>query len=128
MADLNSFSFTGRLTSDASFRTLASGKGILTASAAVNTGYGDYKKTLFIKVQQWGDSGKNVVQYLKKGNLVAGTGEMSRSEWDSSDGIKHVDFVVDVRGIQMLGSKKNNEQLLVQSTTAENIDTEDIPF
>lgn len=124
MADLNSFSFTGRLTSDASFRTLASGKGILTANVAVNTGYGDYKKTLFIKVQQWGDSGNNVVQYLKKGNLVAGTGEMSRSEWDSSDGIKHVDFVVDVRAIQMLVSKKDNEQ----RTTAENIDTEDIPF
>lgn len=124
MADLNSFSFTGRLTSDASFRTLASGKGILTANVAVNTGYGDYKKTLFIKVQQWGDNGKNVVQYLKKGNLVAGTGEMSRSEWDSSDGIKHVDFVVDVRVIQMLVSKKDNEQ----RTTAENIDTEDIPF
>lgn len=124
MADLNSFSFTGRLTSDASFRTLASGKGILTANVAVNTGYGDYKKTLFIKVQQWGDSGNNVVQYLKKGNLVAGTGEMSRSEWDSSDGIKHVDFVVDVRVIQMLVSKKDNEQ----RTTAENIDTEDIPF
>ena len=62
---------------------------------------------------------------------------MSRSEWDSSDGIKHVDFVVDVRSIQMLGSKKDNEQpleqykmpnKLVQSTAAENIDTEDIPF
>lgn len=105
MADLNAFVFTGRLTQDASSRVLASGKKVLTANVAVNTGYGDYKKTLFIKMQMWGDRGDKLLPYLKKGQLVGGQGEMSRSEWTDNSGMNHVDFVVDVMNIQLLGSK-----------------------
>lgn len=111
MSDINRFVATGRLTADASVRTLASGKSVMTMNVAINTGYGDYKKTLFVKVQQWGDSTKNVVNYLKKGNLVGIDGELSRSEWTTKDGATMVDFVVDVRSVQILGSKKaENEQ------------------
>ena len=99
-------SFTGHLCSDAQFRTLNNGKSVLNMNVAVNSGYGDYKRTLFIKVQQWGEGGKNVQPYLKKGCLIGGCGELSRNEWDSNtDGTKHVDFVVDVRNIQLLSSK-----------------------
>lgn len=108
MADINSFTFTGRLTQDATVRTLATGSTVLNANVAVNTGYGDYKKTLYIKVQQWGEGTKNVVAYLKKGTLVGGQGELSRSEWESRDSKKYVDFVVDVRCIQILSSKKDS--------------------
>lgn len=114
MADLNQFCFTGRLTQDATFRTLASGKPILTANVAVNTGFGQYKKALFIKVQQWGDSGERIVQYLTKGKPVAASGELSKSEWTSKEGKQYVDFVVDVRSIQLLstnsGSSENKPQ------------------
>ena len=106
MSDLNSFTFTGRLTQDASIRTLASGKKVLTANAAVNTGFGEYKKTLYIKVQQWGDRGENLIPYLKKGQLIGGQGEMSRSEWQNKEGRQYVDFVVDCLSIQLLGSKQ----------------------
>ena len=104
MADLNSFTFTGRLTKDASIRTLASGKKVLTADVAVNTGFGEYRKALYIKVQQWGDRGENIIPFLKKGQFIGGTGELSRNEW-GDEGNKKVDFVVDVMSIQLLGSK-----------------------
>lgn len=110
MSDLNSFTFTGRLTQDASIRTLASGKKVLTANAAVNTGFGEYKKTLYIKVQQWGDRGENLIPYLKKGQLIGGQGEMSRSEWQNKEGKQYVDFVVDCLSIQLLGSKQQTTQ------------------
>ena len=108
MADLNNFSFTGRLTKDAEYRNLASGKGILVANVAVNTGYGDYKKTLYCKVQQWGESGKNVQQYLTKGTLVTAAGEVSLNKWTNSEGKEYTDLVVDVRSIQILSSKQNS--------------------
>lgn len=109
MADLNRFCFTGRLTADASYRTLASGKGVLTANVAVNTGYGEYKKTLFIKVQMWGERGNKIVGFLKKGNLIASDGELSRSEWRTKETDElRVDFVVDVMNIQMLCSKQQS--------------------
>lgn len=103
MADLNSFVFTGRLTQDGIVRTLASGKKLLTANVAVNTGFGDYRKTLFIKVQQWGDRGEKLLPYLKKGQFIGAQGEMSRYEWQDKEGKQHVEFVVDVQAIQLLG-------------------------
>lgn len=104
MADLNSFAFTGRCTQDATIREIASGKKVLSVNVAVNTGYGDYKKTLFIKVQMWGERGEKIVGYLKKGQMIAGQGEMSRSEWTSKEGKAYVDFVVDVSNIQLFSS------------------------
>ena len=109
MSDLNRFCFTGRLTKNATTRTLASGKTIMSADVAVNTGYGDYKKTLFVKVQMWGERGKKVVEYLKTGTLIAADGELSRNEW-GEDGNKKVDFVVDVMNINILASKKTESE------------------
>lgn len=119
MADLNNFSFTGRLTKDAEYRTLASGKGVLTANVAVNTGYGDFKKTLYIKVQQWGDSGKNIVSYLKKGSMITACGEVSLNKWTNQEGKEYTDVQVDVRGIQMLSTKSQDKS----SNEAESTDS-----
>lgn len=125
MADINNFVFTGRLCADAQFRTLATGKGILNMNVAVNSGYGEYKRTLFIKVQQWGDSGKNIQPFLKKGVLIGGAGELSRNEWQSNTtGETHVDFVVDVRSVQLLSSvnsSSGNEQSAPPPTEEETV-------
>lgn len=106
MADLNAWSITGRLTSDADYKVLASGKGLLTVNVAVNTGFGEYQKTTFVKVQQWGERGKNIVQYLNKGNLIACTGELTVNEWSTREGEKRIDLQLTVQSIQMLSSKK----------------------
>ena len=129
MSDLNCFSFTGRLTQDATVRTLASGKKVLTANAAINTGYGEYKKTLFVKLQMWGDHGEKVVQYLTKGKSIATSGELSRSEWQTHEGKQMVDFVIDVRAINLVGSKPQ-EQASQQDAPDTNISDfpDSIPF
>ena len=106
MSDLNRFCFTGHLTADANARTLASGKTVMTATAAINTGYGDYKKTLFVKVQMWGDRGNKIMQYLKKGTLIGADGELSRQDWTTNEGRQMVDFVIDVQNISILSQKK----------------------
>ena len=108
MADINNFSMTGRLTQDATYRTLASGKGVLTCNVAINSGYGDYKKTLFVKVQQWGERGQKLASYLTKGKPIACVGELSRNEWDSKEGNHNVEFVVDTVAIQLIGSMKQD--------------------
>lgn len=122
MSDINSFTFTGRLTQDASIRTLASGKKVLTINVAVNTGFGEYKKTLYIKVQQWGDRGEKLIPYLKKGQLIGGQGEMSRSEWQNKEGKQYVDFVVDCMSIQLLGSKQQAASTEAELDTSINND------
>ena len=108
MSDLNAWSFTGRLTKDAEFKTLASDKSLLVMDVAVNTGFGDYKKTTYVKVQQWGVKNTNTLPYLKKGTLIGVTGEVSLNEWESkTDGTKRTTLQVDTSKIQILSSKKD---------------------
>jgi single-strand DNA-binding protein len=108
MSDLNAWSFTGRLTKDAEFKTLASDKSLLVMDVAVNTGFGDYKKTTYVKVQQWGVKNTNTLPYLKKGTLIGVTGEVTLNEWESkTDGTKRMALQVDTSKIQILSSKKD---------------------
>ena len=103
MADQNVWAITGRLTKDAEYRMLASGKGLLTFNVAVNTGWGEYKKTTFAKVQQWGDRGAKLAPYLTKGKLIATAGTLTVSSWQGRDGVEHTDLVLDTNSIQLLG-------------------------
>lgn len=132
MADINTCTFTGRLTNDATYRTLASGKAVLNCNIAVNTGYGDFKKTVFIKVQQWGKQAQNLLQYLKKGTLIGCNGELSKSEWTDKEGNLRTDIVLDTYNIQLLSSgNKNNDNyntLPIQSETSDFEPSSDIPF
>lgn len=107
MADINNFTITGRLVRDAEFKTLPSGKSLLEMSVAVNTGYGQYKKTTWVKVQQWGDRGANVAAYLIKGTLIGCTGELTTQQWEGKqDGQIHTDLVLSTMNVQILSSKK----------------------
>ena len=100
MSDLNVMSLTGRLTKDATFGTVgSSGKQLLSMNVAVNTGFGQSKKTLFIKVNMWGERGEKIVQYLKKGTVVAVSGPLSLNEWTSADGAAMTDLVVTTFGV-----------------------------
>lgn len=108
MADINQFTFTGHLASDAAVRNTSTGKQVLTFTVAVNTGFGQYAKTLFIKVQQWGAKSANLVPYLKKGTLIGASGELSTTEWTSQQtGEVHNDLVVTVFSFNLLGSKRD---------------------
>lgn len=106
MSDLNNWSITGRLTKDAEFKTLPSGKHMTEISCAVNTGFGQYKKTTYVKVSVWGDSLQKLVPYLKKGSLIATSGELTTNEWTSKqDGTLHTDLCISARDVQLLQSK-----------------------
>ena len=124
MADLNNFTFTGRLVKDALMKTLPTGKQLLELSVAVNTGYGDYKKTLFVKVNVWGARGEKIVAYLKKGGLVGVTGSLDRNIWTDKNGIEHTEFVVNAADILMLSSKKTEAEPSAEESSTE----DDIPF
>jgi len=125
MADLSHFIFTGRLTQDATVRTLATGKKVLNANVAINTGYGEYKKTMFVKVQMWGERGDKIVQYLKKGTAISCDGIPERNEYDTREGQHYVEFVVNTNEINFVGSKPQAQQSQDDSSTEY---PDDIPF
>ena len=126
MSDINQFTFTGRLTKDAEVRTLESGKTLLVANVAINTGYGNNKKTTYIKMQQWGASGANIASYLTKGNLIGASGQLSLNKWVGKDGVERQDLVVDVFSVQLLGPKPAT--VTAPSSTEDNSEPEDVTF
>lgn len=122
MADLNNWSITGRLTADAEYKTLASGKNLLVMNVAVNTGFGEYAKTTFVKVQQWGDRGGKIVDYLRKGTLIACSGELSTNEWSTREGEKRVDLQLTINSLQFYNTKKVDTSDSIPAGTADNGD------
>lgn len=117
MADLSSYAFTGRLGADAKVKKTPNGKTYMEMSVAVTTGYGDYKKTLWINVKQWGERVNNIASIFTKGALISACGEPSINEWDGKDGSHHASLEVNCMNIQILSSKK--------STVDGNIATDD---
>ena len=107
MADLSSYAFTGRLGADAQVKKTPNGKAYMEMSVAVTTGYGDYKKTLWIKVKQWGERVYNIASIFTKGALVSACGEPSINEWDDKDGSHHASLEVNCTNVQILSSKKS---------------------
>ena len=122
MADLNNWSITGRLTADAEYKTLASGKNLLVMNVAVNSGFGEYAKTTFVKVQQWGDRGGKIVDYLRKGTLIACSGELSTNEWSTREGEKRVDLQLTTNSVQFYNTKKADTSDSIPAGTADNGD------
>lgn len=106
MADLSCYAFTGYLGADAQVKQTPNGKTYMEMSVAVSTGYGEYKKTLWIKVKQWGERVNNVVGIFTKGALITACGEPSINEYVSKDGTHHVNIEVNCMNVQILSSKK----------------------
>ncbi len=126
MADLSSYAFTGRLGADAQVKKTPNGKTYMEMSVAVTTGYGDYKKTLWIKVKQWGERVNNIASIFTKGALISACGEPSINEWDGKDGVHHASLEVNCMNVQILSSKKSTTD--GNTTTDDSELPEDISF
>jgi single-strand DNA-binding protein len=109
MSDLNSISITGRLTKDAEQKALATGTILTSISIAHNQGFGDNSKVTYFKVSLWGKSGTNVLRFLTKGTLIGVTGTFELNEWESNDGVKHTQCVVNTNAVTLLSSPKKDD-------------------
>ena len=83
----NVFSFTGTIGRDAEVRYIPSGQAILTVSVANNIGFGEKQQTLWIRVNLWGKRAEGQLKdYLKKGQQVFVSGELTQNEYQAKDG------------------------------------------
>lgn len=110
MSDLNVCTFSGRLTKDAELKMIgAKQTPCVEFSIANNTGYGQYAKVSYFNVQVWGQSGQGVLPYLKKGQPVAVSGELTQNDWVDSNGGKHTMFRLSCSKVVLLNSRSSNE-------------------
>jgi single-strand DNA-binding protein len=103
-SSLNSASLVGRLTRDPELRTVTTSAGdrsVLTLGIAVRKpsrpDNGDTPTADFIDVTAWGVLAETCSRHLSKGRLVAVSGRLEPTAWETQDGSKR-------RGLKIVAS------------------------
>lgn len=107
----NVFSFTGRLGRDAEVRSTPSGQTVLSVAVANDVGYGENKKTLWIRVSVWGKRAEGPLgELLKKGREVFVSGVLTEQEFTGNDGIPKKTLEVNASIIDLVGGRQESGQ------------------
>jgi single-strand DNA-binding protein len=102
----NVFSFTGTVGRDAEVKAMPSGQTVLNVTVANNIGFGDRQQTLWIRVALWGKRAEGQLgQYLKKGQAVFVSGELSMREYQAADGSTKSSLELNANIIDLLGKR-----------------------
>lgn len=113
----NVFSFTGTLGRDAEVRVTPSGQTVLNFTVANNIGFGDRQQTLWIRVALWGKRAEGALSnYLKKGQQVFVSGELSQREYQGNDGSTKTSLELNANIVDLVG--KRGEQVFQSAQNA----------
>ena len=107
----NVFSFTGTIGRDAEVRYAPSGLAVLNVTVANNVGFGDKQQTLWIRVTLFGKRAEGQLQnYLKKGQQVFVSGELTQREYQAKDGTTKTSLELNANIIDLIGKKNEANQ------------------
>jgi single-strand DNA-binding protein len=107
----NVISFTGTVGRDAEVRSTASGQTVLNVAVANNIGFGDKQQTIWFRVALWGKRAEGSLKdYLKKGQQVFISGEMTQSEFVGTDGVKKTTLEINANIVDLIGKRDTNAQ------------------
>jgi single-strand DNA-binding protein len=98
---MNNCNFIGRIGKDAVLRHTQSGEPVTGWSLATEAGYGDKKVTTWVDCSLWGKRAEALTGYIKKGDRIAVTGELSTREHDGKTYV-----TLKVSEVTLLGDKK----------------------
>ncbi len=104
---LNVCTFSGRLGSDAEQKYLPTGTAVLEFSIAVDTGFGDKRRSFWLKCAMFGDRGPKLAQYLTKGQQVAVSGEFDPRPYQAKDGAEKISLELRIAAVEFMGSKSD---------------------
>lgn len=102
---MNKIIVSGSLGRDSEIKFTAAGKAVLNFSIAVNSGFGDSKKTTWWRCALWGSRAEKLVDHFKKGTKLLIMGEPEIREYEK-DGVKKTSAEIFVNDFEFIGSKK----------------------
>ena len=106
----NVCTFTGRLGRDAEQKYLPTGTAVLEFSIAVDTGFGDKRRSFWLKCAMFGDRGTKLAQYLTKGQQVAVSGEFDPRPYQAKDGAEKISLELRISAVELIGGKNDTQQ------------------
>ena len=102
----NQFTGIGNLAADPEIKTTQSGTTIANYTVCCDVGWGDNKKTEFVRCITFGVLAEKVIaRYAHKGMKVMIQGEMQTRSWEGQNGEKRYSTEIIVSVFKMLGSK-----------------------
>ena len=101
---MNSWAFIGRLGKDAEVSATTGGTSVVNFSVAVDTGWGENKKTMWVRCKFFGDRAKKVAEYIKKGDRIGVEGSCELETWDR-DGKAGSAICCNVQNVTLLSAK-----------------------
>lgn len=101
MADINTFTFTGRLTSDPELTMQQNGNKRLNFTVANNTGFGEHEHANFFNCAVFGNYASPLEKYMEKGCHVTVTGELNINTVQKNDGTTSRYINVNVRDVSI---------------------------
>lgn len=130
---MNIWNITGNLGKDAQVRS-AGGTSVASFSVAVKSGYGEKQQTIWVDCSIWGKQAESrLIDYLKKGQQVAVSGELGTREHEGKTYITlrvlSIDLVGkrdDMPSTSQPQSQPRQQQQPVQAGSLSDID--DAPF
>ena len=133
---MNVFNCTARVGRDAEVRVTKSGLSICQFTGAVDAGYGDNKKTVWVRFSLFGKRAEGQLpSYLTKGAQVAISGELSTGEWVDKEGNNKFALECNVQNLDLIGGKQEQrpapkpvKQAVQQQFNPEDDFSDDIPF
>jgi len=105
---MNVCSFVGKVGRDAATRQAGSSE-VTSWPVAVDVGFGDKKTTLWLDCAWWGDRGTKVAGYIKKGDNIGVSGELSLREYQKDGQTKTV-ATLRINDVKLLASKQDAPQ------------------
>ncbi len=121
----------GNLGGDAEVRTTPAGKTVTNFSVADTVGWGDKKKTQWVRCNLWGDRGNKLSEYLKKGQQVVVFGEVSLNEYTAKDGTVKHNLECNCDDIRLVGKRNDSGGAAPAAAPAQgevSFNDDDIPF
>ena len=129
----NKVFLTGRVTREWEIRATSNGTTIARNSIAVDSGYGDNKRTDFINLTAFGKTAETLEKYGFKGQKLLIEGRIQTGSYEK-DGVKHSTTDIIIDRSEFLSFKDNNA--LAEKTGSQEVisgfealdDSENIPF
>lgn len=120
---------TGRLGKDCETREMQNGTKVVSFSVADDVGYGEKKRTQWIKCSYFGDRAAKLAQYLTKGSLIEVTGSASTEAWvKKADNSPQATLTVNVMDVRLHGGGKKDEAEAPKGRATAPIADDEIPF
>jgi len=105
---MNNVNIIGRVGGEVELRYTPSGKSVAQLTLAVDDGWGENKKTVWVGCTLWGATADLAKKAVQKGDRLGITGHLSQEEWEDKSGKKQRKTKVTCESMHLIEPKRDS--------------------